>query len=35
MGEGFLGMVKAYLTVPEKQSYTQTLGKLYECGSVY
>jgi hypothetical protein len=35
MGEGFFSMAKAYLTVPEKQSYTQTLGKLYESGSVY
>jgi len=33
MGEGFLSLVKAYLTMPEKQNYTQTLGRL--CESVF
>ena len=35
MGEGFLNLVKAYLTLHENQSYTQTLGKIYESGSAY
>jgi hypothetical protein len=34
MGEGLLSLVKVYLSVREKQSYAQTLGKLRESGYV-
>jgi len=34
MGEDFLNLVKAYLSVLGKQGYNQTVGKLCESGFV-